>query len=386
MLAALTACRADGPLFPALEQPELVVMPGVGGSIFTVLDVRTGKPVRALAPTGDDIRHIVMAPDGRTMYAWGRRGAGAGTRDDLLAMDVSSARVLWRLPMQRNLMPTVTNGIGLLTGQYLGVSADGATVHVGYAQQGDVLGLAAVDVATQRPIASSGPWRLSGPLESMPGSAMFPDGALLVPGYRQPATEAPAPDAPAHVFLLHPRTLAVLDSIGGDVFEPGLRIFRMMSTPDPRTFYLFDGRSVRRFDLETRTVTASMTSLPTGAATYVPQTRYLVFGDAGDWNNFPGSGLLHLYTDDLRPLGTIDVSTPLGGTPHSLYALLTGGLVPSGDGRHLFVRSGSTDGIGTNFPGQPSRLLVVNLAERRLEGAVELGRPWFPGTIYRVQP
>ncbi len=287
--------------------------------------------------------------------------------------------------MRRSLKPTVTNGIGLVNAQSIGVSADGATVHVGYAQQDDALGLAAVDVATRRPIAFSGPWRLVGPLESVQGSAMFPEGVLLVPGYRQPAAEPPRPDAPAYVFLLHPRTLAVLDSIGGDVFEPGTRAIGVIATPDPRTLYLFDGLRVRRFDLETRTITASMTRVATGAVTYVPQTRYLVFSDAGDGRNFPGSGLLHLYTDDLRPLGTIDVSTPLGGTPHSLHALVTSGAVSSADGRHLFVRSGSTDGIGPNFPGQPSRLLVVNLAERRLEGAIELGRPWFAGAVYRVQ-
>ncbi len=93
MLAALTACRADGPLFPALEQTELVVMPGVGGAVFAVVDVRAGKPVRALSSTGDQIREIVVAPDGGAMYAWGTRGDGATQEDDLLALDVATARV-----------------------------------------------------------------------------------------------------------------------------------------------------------------------------------------------------------------------------------------------------------------------------------------------------
>jgi len=89
------------------------------------------------------------------------------------------------------------------------------------------------------------------------------------------------------------------------------------------------------------------------------------------WPDSPGSGLLFLYGPNLESLGTIDVSTPLGGAPRGATATCTGLAAPGRDGRTVYVRAGSGSRFSL-YPRQPARLLVVDVVSRALLRTIDL--------------
>ncbi len=371
LAVAFTACTSDGPLFPAVPSGDLVMLPGAGNASLSVVDVRAGRLVRRVLKE-DFFTAQALTADGRTMYGWVcecRPGSGVH-REEMIAVDIASGSISWRLPMRVQSNPSVIDGIGLYGGEDMAVSHDGTTVYVGYAKVDTVFGIAAVDVATRRPVAFSGPWNLqvAAAFTALPPSTTLPEGALLVVGV--PGAPGPLREHAA-AYLLHPRSLALIDSISADAVGRQA-LWHIVLTPDPNTIYLRGSRDLMRFDLSTRTVTAHMASASAGLISYMPGFRQLMLTDAGAHHLSPGAGLLHLYTDDLLPIGTVDVATPLG-----LSSLNTGFAVQGSDPRYAYVKSGAGGLIV-----QPSRLLVVDLLERRLVGAIELGGPPGLGRIY----
>ncbi len=370
-LLSLAACTSDGPLFPGVPPGELLLVPGAGNATLAVVDVRTGKLVRRVYK--EDFFSIrELRADGRIMYGrYCNCIPGSGVhREEVVAVDLPSGNVRWRLPVRDWLTPNVIDGIALYSADYLNVSHDGTVIYLGQAQQGDAWGVVALDSAPRRPIAFSGPWNLSsfGPL---PPSTPYPEGALLVLG--TPGTPGSSHGLAA-AYLLHPRSLAMLDSIPTAAVG-GLALWQIVRTPDPHTLYLTNARELMRFDLPTKTVTASVARESPGLVNYMPGLRQLVLFDAGANHLTAGSGLLHVYTDDLRPLGAIDVGTPFRGEQISTFFGLAGS-----DPRYLYVRSGSY-GMVT----EPARLLVVDLVQRRFEGAFYLNGP--PGgRLYHIPP
>lgn len=379
LLLAVTACTGDGgpqgPLFPALPAGETIVTTGYGA--LHLVDVRTGE-TRWVRDGG--FSSFVVGPDGRTGYGALRRG-NTEFWDSLVVLDLFTGETRWQFPIADRHVPAPVGAIVVHQMYMLGVSHDGSTVYTGYARRDSLEGLAALDVAEHQPVGFFDViCRMLNSPVSLPPSLTYPEGVVLVVGERrypptQPTTE--------YLYLLHPRTLAPLDSVRTlDVFQE--EIWELGPTPDPNTLYLTTAQQVMRFDLVTKTVTASTPRRVYGGLAYTPGLRYVVHAD-GPSRFGPGVGVLYLYTEDLQPLGTIDLSTPLGGTPYGPDATVVWwSQVPSLDGRRLFLSGGVSSWLYGK--SQPSRLLVVNLVERRLEGFIPF--PGWPsvGQILRVRP
>ncbi len=382
LLCTLAACTSDGPLFPEIAKGDVVLVPGAANGSLTFLEVRTGRMQRVFKEDWFSVH--ALAADGRTVYGkvfYAQRNEPV--HEELVVVDVPSGSVRWRLRMREGRVPRVIDGIGLYGGDNVGVSHDGRTAYVGYGQVDSVFGIAAVDAATQRPIAFSGPWNLGvNAFTSLPPSVAYPEGALLVLGLPRPLGQPDPPDPPdaplrAPAYMLHPRSLARLDSISADAVG-GQGVWQVVQTPDPHTLYLAGPRDLMRLDLPTKAVTASVPRpSQSGSVTYVPGLRQVVLTSGSGGFQMAGSGLVHVYTEDLRPIGTIDAKQQLGSPSLTIVHGM-----PAADGRHVYLRSGFTGGAQI----EPARLLVVDLVQRRLTGAILLGGPASSGRIYRAEP
>lgn len=138
-----------------------------------------------------------------------------------------------------------------------------------------------------------------------------------------------------------------------------------------RLFAVFPGRIVL-FDMSTRTVIAQRSLKVRGRLSISPDDQWLCLSDQGEWPDTPGSGLLRMIKADLSSDRLIDVSSPLGGTPDSPTATVSGPSQFGADGNTLLVRTGTTR-FGPLYPTQPARVLVVDLRRDALTRSIMLG-------------
>lgn len=97
----------------------------------------------------------------------------------------------------------------------------------------------------------------------------------------------------------------------------------------------------------------------------------LLLTDGGIWPDDPASGMVYLMDISTGATDSIDVSTPLGGTPHTLTATVSLTAAVSTNGVHAFVVTG-TARRGPTYPIQPPRVVVLNLTERRVMHVVDV--------------
>jgi len=353
---------------------RLLLVNGTSGRVTNRLDV------------GGRVEGLASAPDGSVLYAG---VAGAGFRQSLVALDARTGRTLWMLPLSENGRPNVVDDIGLLTGEILAASSDNRRLYVARSLQGGIGGIAVLDLTSRRPVAFTGPWNVAaGGLVSLGADPTIPllrDGVIAMVASRQNSAGGGRRTG-ERVYFLAPTTLAVLDSITPDALGGSTTqgIWQIVPAPDGRSLYVGGSQRVARYDFAMRSVTASVARPSLGAVTVTGDGSAVIMTDGGSWPDSPGSGLLFVYGPDLAAHGTIDVSTPMGNTPRSPTATATGVGVSWPSGRVLYLRAG-TEAIGPLFPPQQARLLAVDVLERRLLRAVDLGGYGF-GPLVRGSP
>lgn len=355
--------RAIDIVMTAVSSPaELVIVDGAGRNIASRIDL------------GGAVEGLTAAPDGSTFYVG---IVGSGFRRMLVALDGITGKTLYALPLSENGLPIVVDGIGLLSGEVVAVSADNSRLYVGRAVKDGVRGIAALDLTTRRPVAFSGPWNVAAggivPLAADGTVPLLRDGAVAIVASRQ-VSPGGGPRTGEKVYFLASSTLAVLDSITTDVLggSPTQDIWEAVPAPDGRAIYVGGSERVARFDLVTQRVVATVARPSLGAIAVAADGSAVLITDVGSFPDSPGSGLLFVYGPDLVQRGTIDVSTPLGGRSRSPSATVTGIALSRRSGHVLYVRSG-TPATGPNFFPQPARLLTVDASELRVLQALELG-------------
>jgi len=311
-----------------------------------------------------------LSADRNTIYAG---IASLDGRRALLAINARSLREEWRLPLSERLQP-VSGPIGLRSAEVLVPSLDGMSLYLWRAEQNGTVGIAALDLVSRRTRAYSGPWNVaaSGMVMIPRGAPTLPNGALAVLAGRENA--ATGPRRQTTLYFLDPETLAPLDSlspleVGGPSAPP---FWDVALVANGRELLLGNALDLVRFDLATRRVLARTSRTGSGMFTQASTTGVVVLADNGRFPDNPGAGLLRLFRSDLSADGSIDVSSPLGGAPNTATALLMGAVVRSADERTIYVRTGTVP-VGTLYPAQPARLLMVDVNLRRVRATIALG-------------
>lgn len=368
---ALALSLAGGCNWPARESsscdsPEMVIATVSGDLGLQVIDPSVGC-VAARARLGAGIEGAALSPDGAVVFLGVKL---PGFRNELIALDARTARELWRMPLGDGGSPNVLDGVGLVSGEVLSVSTDGDLLYLWRATSRGSEGITAINLRTRRPVAFSGPWNVAagGVVPLVLGTAPG-DRRLAVIASRQYDTASRSQEA---IYLLDASSLVVVDSIMASEIGAGQGIWQVIPDPQGHGFYVAGSEQIVRYDLATRRVIARTVRLGLGALTLTYGGNVLVLTDTGTWPDSPGSGLLLLYGPNLESLGTIDISTPLGGAPHSASAISTGLAAPGRDERTVYVRAGS-ESLGPLYPMQPARLLVVDVVSRALLRTIDLG-------------
>lgn len=364
LFAVLSGCSEA--TVPIPHEPEVLITTTAEWDGLRLIAPGTGRTLKTL-PLGEYVEGTAPVPDRSVLYV----NARTGSRRELVAVDMRSLDIEWRLPLSTNWQSHhVADGIGVLGGEKIGVWPDGSRLYT-YAIRNGVYGIAAIAMPTRQPVAFSGPWNVSS-ITAVPPSAKFPQGALALVASRNNADGGPFWGL--KTYLLDPYTLTPTDSLlatdldGTDDQET----WQVVSAHDGHTLYIAGSERLAQFDLVNRRVTASVARASLGALTLAGNGQLLILTDAGRWPESPGSGLLHLYGSNLEPLGTIDVSSPLGGHPYSPTATVTGLAVASLDGRTVYAPTG-TFLRGPLYPIQPARILAVDVAEKKIRRVIELG-------------
>lgn len=238
----------------------------------------------------------------------------------------------------------------MLTSGALASSADGRRLIVARAARGGAAGVLLLDLALRAPL------RFHGPLTVTALASLGAAGVVAV-GTRTPEA-LPTTGA---LYLLDDATLAVRDSVmlqpeADDA--PGY-VEQLLAAGDGRTVYLVGPRYLYRFDMLARQKVAAVLRPSRGSMAVLPAVQRIVVTDPGDGRNTPGSGLLFLFTLGLQPAGTVALGTSAVPVPRTAQA------TASRDGRRAYVSAG-LERAGPLYGPQPTRLLVVDVLERRI--------------------
>jgi DNA-binding beta-propeller fold protein YncE len=217
-------------------------------------------------------------------------------------------------------------------------------------------------------------WVQPGGLVTLPAGPAAPSGAILVVGRRYRRAQ-PSLD---WLFTLDPLTLAMVDSIAivPASNSAGPTLVGVRPAPDRRNAYVFGVGRFYKYDMLSRTVTASA-ALPGlgGGVAISPDGQTLYLTDSGDSFDTPGSGFVYVYNANLTLRDSIDLrSAAVNGLPPA-----TRSAVVSRDGTLLYVTNG-TASLGPLYGPQPSRVLVVDITAKRILRQVPLN-DWSPGAI-----
>jgi DNA-binding beta-propeller fold protein YncE len=241
---------------------------------------------------GGKVEGATASSDGSALYLG---IAGSGFKNELIHVDTRRNSVLCRLPLGINGQPTVVDGVGLISGEELAVSPDERRLYLWRATKNGIAGVTVIDLETRRPTAFNGPWNISaGGLVPLPPGLEFA-GALAIVGSRQNAAGGPL--VQSSIFLLHPTSLQVMDSIlasdlGGD---PDEDIWGIFPAPDGETLYVAESKRLIRYSLSERKTIASIERPSSGAMSLTRASDMVVLTDVGTWPDSPGSGVVYLY-------------------------------------------------------------------------------------------
>ena len=366
----LGACGAVDPgSAPTGAVVITTVLSGAGNSLYA-FEPATGE-VRAWASLGGAVYGGALAADSKTLYLSMRTSS---VRSDLVAINARTGSALWSQTLATNGQATIVDGIGLITGEAMAASGDNSLLYLWRSVKDSVIGIAALDAQSRRPVAFSGPWNVAaGGVLPMTQNCNSPKAILVVVASRQ--NRSGGPRVGEAVYSLDARTLTPLDSVLPSALGalPGEDIWQALPGADGRTLYIATSSRIVRYDVCSRMIRSSTLRVGTGMLAVVSAATdtTLVLTDVGAWPDSPGSGMLHLFDRNLSLVDSIDVSTPNGGVPRSPTAIVTGAAVAGADGRTVYVRAGS-DEVGPMYPPQPARLIIVDVVSRRLVRSVRL--------------
>ena len=375
----LTQRVVSAALVGALATCDPAVGPGEGGEAvivsseeqhLRVVQVSDARILARPAPAPPGAYGFARSLDSTIVYY-----AGSTTYQErqILALDVRSLKVLWNHRLADLEQRSHVTGVGLSYATAITPSPDGTRLFVAQGYLDGVPGVAVLDGATREPIDFIAP--LAVPTDGMalvPPSAVFPDGAIAITGSRE---QGLGPKS-GWVFFADPKTLALRDSVQltRDVDSRSGGLGQVELAPHGRVLYVAGPGALLRYDFTTR-VTDSARAVPGRLSIAADGTVYT--GDSGLWDRAPSTGLLFRYSADLSTVDSID----LGEAAVDGFGPTVQDVAPSRDERIVYVLIGNARlGVG-QFPGQPKRVLVVDVQRKAIAKSLPLG-DWSGVTLF----
>jgi hypothetical protein len=240
---------------------------------------------------------------------------------------------------------------------------------VAQAEQSGTVGIARLNSLSGVAEAFSGPWLVGGRFREVPHLPGRPDGAIAMVASRENAAGGVL--GAARIYLLDRLSLAPFDSISFSELGGARVVINLVVLKDGASLLIGTDTRFLVFDLLARRVVASRQRLGLGAVVPFQNNSRFAALDQGRFPEIAGSGIVYLFDDQLAAVDSIDVSTPLGGSPHSPLATVMGdGVVDDATGE-LYVRTGSAP-FGSLYPVQPARVIVLSLTGRRIDRVIPL--------------
>jgi hypothetical protein len=366
ILVMQLGCRNEPTSPQQRDDARVVVSSDVWGEFRTAVSVvgKSQDPKRSRTIVGS-LESATLLPNNMLLMGVVR----ADAQRELVAVDARTVNELWRRTVSIALVPTEQAGIGLRSLSVLAASRDGQWVYAAQAERNGVVGITRLNSLSGVAEAFSGPWQVGGQLLDLPNYPDRPNGALAMVASRE--NSAGGPLRSARIYLLDRLSLAPFDSIPFSALNDAQAVINLVALQDQGTLLIGTAASFSVFDLRQRRVVASRPRLGLGAL--VPFQRSTRFA-ALDQGRFPeghGTGTIYLFDDQLAMIDSIDVSTPLGGFPHSTLATLMGDGVVDEAAGELYVRTGSAP-FGLLSPVRPARVIVVSLESRRVDRIISL--------------
>ncbi|MCH8986399.1 MAG: hypothetical protein IIB04_07275 [Acidobacteria bacterium] len=335
----------------------------VAGSTIRAIDLDSGGTPWVI-PLDGTVEGVVVGAKPHHLFVTVK---GSNFQRELVRVDLCTRRVDRRLAMSGIAGPDQANGIRLATGEVMAVHPLADRLYLWRSWREDTLGIASVDLGEFAPTAFSGPWNVAGG-----GIVLFwPGGTNETLGVIA-SRDQNAGRSGTKVYLLDPHSLNVRDSIdSSDLGQQG-QIWDLNMLGDGRTILVGGAGWLVTYDTDLRQPVRSVARPVSGVARVSPDQSTVVLTDSGVWPDFPGSGLLHLFDAQLSPIGTVDVSTPLGGLPGSPTATVTRTVAFADDGRTAYVASGTLE-FGPLYATQTVRIIAVDLQTRTVLRVYELG-------------
>lgn len=351
----VSACSSAKLVRPAAPPHGVAIIPGDSGRVIFVdssgqVAARLPLAIRAALGSAASSHALYLGallPDGQR---------------ELLAIDLSTAAVIWREPLSGQVGRRIISGIEVWAPDVMMLSPTGRTLTLSFARLGGHGGIASLDVAT-RSVARFAPLVPHGGLARISAGGVFANGAIVVAGARDSSTRA------STIYFLTPDDLTVTDSIAPDAFELGTETLQqVVPSRDGGVLFLNMPRRLARFDLQSRTVTASVPKPAEGAIYLSNGDGDLVLPDAGQGPDDPGSGRVYVFDPaTLRPRGSIMLPQSSGGGPRLSIAAAAGERP-----EQLYVTTG-TARIGPTYPTDPSALVELDLRALSVKRLIPLG-------------
>lgn len=351
-LQAVPACQSTAS--PTVG--EDVLISSTGTAELVAIESATG---RVLARPGP-IPRFAFARSADGALAFHAGGTGFVADRQLVGLDVRSLRIAWRDFLRDLEARSEVAGLELPSPTAVAPTPDGKRLLVTPARRDDETGIAVLHAATRTPTAFIESFVV--PFEGMvmlAANAALPSGGVAVATGR-PTT---AGKSDGWLFILDGNALTRVDSVRltQGVNHQWADLGPVVSSPSGTKVYVRGPGVVFGYDVVNREMLRTV-RIPHYSRLYVaPADGSLLALDHGDDRNFAGSGFLLRISADLASVDTFDLreaSVDFQGPTIQAAA-------QSRDGKRFYVLIGN-ERIGPLFPGQKLRILVVDIASRRI--------------------
>jgi hypothetical protein len=339
---ALLACTTT-PTDPS-ETADLVVA-GMESGRIAYVSVSAGRIIGYHSETHRSLQHFAFDSARNVAYLYYYDRALAEVGSVLRHLSLRPPAAAWSVPLGTNVRYRVSGGGELsLTADPVAYHPPTDHVIVGVYGTDVGWGIARFDPVSRTILAHRFSWR--------PYSFRMLERSGYVAATIRTDRQVNRPVLSA-ALILDPMTLEVVDSIS--LPPPFARAGVVGEAPDGDRLYLAGDTHLFLYSLAQRRVLASTPRPSDGRFALSPNGQLAVMSDIGRWPDYPGSGKLFVFDQNLQPLGAIDLpwDTPTG------MPAIAGDAAFSRNGRWLFVGAG-TPPYGPTYGFQRSRVLVLD--------------------------
>ncbi|MGH2373691.1 MAG: hypothetical protein ACRDIC_09515 [bacterium] len=323
-----------------------------------------GRIVGRPGPVQRGPHAFARSPDSTLLYF---AGAETYSERELVAFDIRSLQVTWRESLSALELRSSLDSLELLNPYATAVSPDAQRLLVAPARRKGIQGIAVLDAATHVPVDFLGPLIVNfNGIAAVPASVALPSGGIAVAGVR----ESGLGPKDGWLFLFDGLSLALVDSAkltsGVDNRYGGLG--QVVASTNARDVYIKGPAMVFRYDVLSRSVVGTASAPAWSRLSLAPDGSSLYACDPGDQFDYAGSGILYRYSADLASVEPIDLrSAAVNGAGPTVPAVAI-----SRDSRTIYALVGNPS-VGPLFPGQPLRVLIVDVASKAILKSFRVG-------------